>query len=139
MAVISAKEFKAKATRKIQIPGFDENETFTIQIRPMSLLGMIRKGKIDNELLASVLELFKSNEKKIDLKKGTMAEGLEMDVLQQPEMLQNLDELMRKVAKEVMMAPAYDEVAEYLTDGQLQAIFEEAQGKIQQVKPIVKE
>lgn len=139
MAVISAKEFKAKATREIQIPGFDENETFTIQIRPMSLLGMIRKGKIDNELLASVLELFKSNEKKIDLKKGTMAEGLEMDVLQQPEMLQNLDELMRKVAKEVMMAPAYDEVAEYLTDGQLQAIFEEAQGKIQQVKPIVKE
>lgn len=137
MAVISAKEFKAKATREIQIPGFDENETFTIKIRPMSLLGMIRKGKIDNELLASVLDLFKTNEKKVKLNKKAVADGLEMDVLQQPEMLQNLDELMRKVAQEVMIAPAYDEVADYLTDGQLQAIFEEAQGKIQQVKPIV--
>lgn len=137
MAVISAKEFKAKATREIQIPGFDENETFTIKIRPMSLLGMIRKGKIDNELLASVLDLFKANEKKVKLNKGAVADGLEMDVLQQPEMLQNLDELMRKVAQEVMVAPTYDEVADYLTDGQLQTIFEEAQGKIQQVKPIV--
>lgn len=137
MAVISAKEFKAKATREIQIPGFDENETFTIKIRPMSLLGMIRKGKIDNELLASVLDLFKANEKKVKLNKKAVADGLEMDVLQQPEMLQNLDELMRKVAQEVMVAPTYDEVADYLTDGQLQTIFEEAQGKIQQVKPIV--
>lgn len=137
MAVISAKEFKAKATREIQIPGFDENETFTIKIRPMSLLGMIRKGKIDNELLASVLDLFKTNEKKVKLNKGAVADGIEMDVLQQPEMLQNLDELMRKVAQEVMVAPTYDEVADYLTDGQLQTIFEEAQGKIQQVKPIV--
>lgn len=137
MAVISAKEFKAKATREIQIPGFDENETFTIKIRPMSLLGMVRKGKIDNELLASVLDLFKANEKKVKLNKGAVADGLEMDVLQQPEMLQNLDELMRKVAQEVMVAPTYDEVADYLTDGQLQTIFEEAQGKIQQVKPIV--
>lgn len=137
MAVISAKEFKAKATREIQIPGFDENETFTIKIRPMSLLGMIRKGKIDNELLASVLDLFKANERKVKLNKKAVADGLEMDVLQQPEMLQNLDELMRKVAQEVMVAPTYDEVADYLTDGQLQTIFEEAQGKIQQVKPIV--
>ena len=137
MAVISAKEFKAKATREIQIPGFDENETFTIKIRPMSLLGMIRKGKIDNELLASVLDLFKANERKVKLNKEAVADGLEMDVLQQPEMLQNLDELMRKVAQEVMVAPTYDEVADYLTDGQLQTIFEEAQGKIQQVKPIV--
>ena len=103
----------------------------------MSLLGMIRKGKIDNELLASVLDLFKANEKKVKLNKKAVADGLEMDVLQQPEMLQNLDELMRKVAQEVMVAPTYDEVADYLTDGQLQTIFEEAQGKIQQVKPIV--
>ena len=137
MAVISAKEFKAKATREIQIPGFDANETFTIRIRPMSLLGMIRQGKVDNELLASVLDLFKSNEQKMDVKKGTVADGLDMDVLQHPEMLQNLDELMRKVAQEVMISPAYNEVADYLTDGQLQAIFTEAQGKIQQVKPIV--
>lgn len=137
MAVISAKEFKAKATREIEIPGFDIDETFTIKIRPMSLLGMIRKGKIDNELLASVLDLFKSNTKKINTKKGTIADGLEMDVLQKPEMLQNLDDLMRKVAQEVMIAPTYEEVADYLTDGQLQAIFEEAQGKIQQVKPTV--
>lgn len=137
MAVISAKEFKAKATREIQIPGFDVDETFTIKIRPMSLLGMIRKGKIDNELLASVLDLFKSNEQKVKLNKKAEVNGLEMDVLQHPEMLQNLDELMRKVAQEVMVAPTYDEVADYLTDGQLQVIFEEAQGKIQQVKPIV--
>lgn len=137
MAVISAKEFKAKATREIQIPGFDENETFTIKIRPMSLLGMIRKGKIDNELLASVLDLFKTNEKKVKLNKKAVTDGLEMDVLQKPEMLQNLDDLMRKVAQEVMIAPTYEEVADYLTDGQLQTIFEEAQGKIQQVKPIV--
>lgn len=137
MAVISAKEFKAKATREIQIPGFDVDETFTIKIRPMSLLGMIRKGKIDNELLACVLDLFKSNEQKIKSKKGAEVNGLEMDVLQHPEMLQNLDDLMRKVAQEVMVAPTYDEVADYLTDGQLQVIFEEAQGKIQQVKPIV--
>lgn len=137
MAVISAKEFKAKATREIQIPGFDGDETFTIKIRPMSLLGMIRKGTVDNELLASVLDLFKSNEQKIKSKKGAEVNGLDMDILQHPEMLQNLDELMRKVAQEVMVAPAYDEVADYLTDGQLQTIFEEAQGKIQQVKPIV--
>ena len=136
MSVISAKEFKAKATREIQIPGFDANETFTIKIRPMSLLGMIRQGKIDNELLACVLDLFISNEKKkINVKSDIITDGLGMDVLQQPEMLQNLDELMRRVAQEVMISPAYNEVADYLTDGQLQAIFEEAQGKIQQVKP----
>lgn len=58
MSIISVKEFKNKATRIIKIDGFEPNEKIEVRIKPASMLGMIAVGKLPNNLLQTVDDLF---------------------------------------------------------------------------------
>ncbi len=49
---ITAEQFKNKATRLIDIPGFEDGELITVLIKPVSILQMMNNGVIANELLA---------------------------------------------------------------------------------------
>lgn len=116
---ITAEQFKNKATRLIDIPGFEEGELITVLIKPVSILQMMNNGVIANELLATVLELFGENQGK-DLKPE--------DIFKDGDSVTILTQMMNKVCQEVLVEPKYEEIAEYLTDEQKQSIFEQASG-----------
>lgn len=124
---ITAEQFKNKATRLIDIPGFEEGELITVLIKPVSILQMMNNGVIANELLATVLELFGENQGK-DLKPE--------DIFKDGDSVTILTQMMNKVCQEVLVEPKYDEIAEYLTDEQKQSIFEQASGTKQFIPSI---
>lgn len=131
MSVISAEQFKSKATRIVEISGFEENEKIEVRIKSMSLLTMMNNGKIPNELLGVVQKLFNeganSKKKKIS----------EKDVLSQSDDIKSLTMLMDVACKEVLVEPKFEEIEDYLTDVQKTEIFNAAQGPIKQVTPFI--
>ena len=58
MSVISASEFRKRATRVIEIDGFEPGEKIEVRIKPASLINLMVSGKLPNNLLATVQELF---------------------------------------------------------------------------------
>ena len=46
MSVISAEQFKNKATRVVEISGFEEGEKIEVRIKPVSLTAMMMQGRI---------------------------------------------------------------------------------------------
>ena len=59
--VVSAKDFINKAVKVVEIDGFEPGEKFDIKIKPVSLLGMMTKGKLPNELKAQIASMFADN------------------------------------------------------------------------------
>lgn len=116
---ITAEQFKNKATRYIDIPGFDESEEITVLIKPVSILQMMNKGIIANELLGVAAGLFDDSKQ---------AEIKPEEILNNKESINALTLMMDNVCKEVLVQPKFDEIAEYLTDAQKQSIFEQAAG-----------
>ena len=116
---ISIEEFKNRATRLIDIDGFEEGEKITVRVKSVSLLAMMTKGKLPNELKAVVASLFNTDATKGKTFKADSVE--EIAVMQQ---------LMDKVCAECLIEPAYSEVEEFLTDAQKTQIFMAAQGNV---------
>lgn len=127
---ITAEAFKNKATRIIEIPGHDGDETIPIRIRPTSLVGMMTNGKLPNELLVVVMELFNKMESKSE---SVIAE----EIMKNDKMLADLNDMMRAVCNEVMLEPKFEEVEEYMTDEQIQSVFNQAQGSVRSITPSV--
>lgn len=121
---ISAEQFKNKATRLIDIDGFEAGEVFSIRIKPVSLLAMMSNGRIPNELKSVIVTLFNTNGK--NTKQIKMNEMEEIILMKQ---------LMDKVCEDCMVEPKYEEVAEYLTDQQKTQIFMATQGNIKDYIP----
>lgn len=115
---ITAEQFKNKATRLIDIPGFEEGELIQVLIKPVSLLQMMQKGVIANELLSVAAGLFEDNKQELKPEQ----------VFNDMESLNALTDMMNNVCKNVLVQPRYEEIAEYLTDAQKQSIFEQATG-----------
>lgn len=124
---ITAEQFKNKATRLIDIPGFEDGELITVLIKPVSILQMMNNGVIANELLTTVLELFGENKGK-ELKPE--------DIFKDGDSVSILTDMMNKVCQEVLVQPKYEEIAEYLTDEQKQSIFEQSSGTKQFIPSI---
>lgn len=118
MSIISADAFKKKACRIIQIPGFAEGEVFEIGVKPVSLMAMMQKGTISNELLGEVVKLFEDDTKEIN----------PTDIFSDMEMVNSVMEMMNRVCKEVMIEPKYEEIKDYMSDEQKQSIFEQVSG-----------
>lgn len=131
--VISAEAFKNKATRVIDIPGFEEGELIGVRIKPVSLMGMMFSGKLGNELLPIVKELFSDNEE------STKDKNSYMKAFKDTETVSTIIGMMDKVCAEVLIEPQYEEIREFLTDAQKQAIFTASMGPVNEVKPIVQE
>lgn len=131
MSVINAEQFKSKATRVVEISGFEESEKIEVRIKSMSLLTMMNNGKIPNELLGVVQKLFNeganSKKKKIS----------EKDIISQSDDIKSLTMLLDVACKEVLVEPKFEEIEDYLTDVQKSEIFNQAQGPVKQVIPSV--
>ena len=86
----------------IELPPFDENTEFTARLRRPSLLTLCKNGTMPNTLLATAQKIFEG-EKHGDIK--------------------SFSEVLHTVAKSALVAPAYNDVKDILTDEQLTAIF----------------
>lgn len=131
MSVINAEQFKSKATRVVEISGFEENEKIEVRIKSMSLLTMMNNGKIPNELLGVVQKLFNEG---VNSKKKKISEK---DILSQSDDIKSITMLMDVACKEVLVEPKFEEIEDYLTDVQKTEIFNAAQGPVKQVIPSV--
>lgn len=127
MSVISAKEFRERATRVIEIDGFSQGEKIEVRIKPASILNLYVSGKMPNNLLSTVQNLFnmKDNDKNIN------------KVFDDPKMMKASFELMDLVCKECLVEPKYEEISDLLTDNQKGQIMAEAQGNVTAAIPSV--
>lgn len=125
MSVISTKDFINKATRVIEIDGFEHDEKIKIRIKSTSMMGMLIVGKIPNSLLSIVNDLFPTSQKG---KQPNMNE-LKIDDIKL------MNQIMDTICDDCMVEPKYQEIKEYMTDSQKIQIMNEAMGVIEQVTP----
>lgn len=129
MSVISAKEFRERATRVIEIDGFSQGERIEVRIKPASILNLYVSGKLPNNLLSTVQDLFniKDDNKNVN------------EVFDDPEMMKASLKLMDLVCEECLVEPKYSEISDLLTDNQKGQIMTEAQGNVKAAIPSIQE
>lgn len=127
MSVISAEQFKNKATRIIQISGFEEGDKIEVRIRPVSLTAMMMKGRISNELKTEAFKLFDN---------GRGGKSTEPE---SPEEMSMMYELIDNVCEECLVEPKFADIKEFMTDAQKIEVFTASQGVVKNLIPSNKE
>lgn len=130
MAITSVEQFKAKAFKEVEIPGFEENETVTVRLRKVSILGLASSGKIPNSLMGTVNKLFGEGKKSADKEKVAQTSM---------ENLGEMAKLLDLIAQNALVEPKFSEIGELLTDDQKNAIFEYSQAGVKAVTPSSRE
>lgn len=131
--IITAESFMKKATRVIEIPGFEPGELFSVKVKNVGVLSMIIGGKLPNSLLVMATQLFPDTQSSESLQKSTDK------LLDDPEALKAMSQMMRAIAKEALVEPKYEDIAEGITDEQIQSIFTQVVGTTQKAIPTVPE
>uniref|UniRef100_UPI004025F055 hypothetical protein n=1 Tax=Candidatus Stercorousia sp. TaxID=3048886 RepID=UPI004025F055 len=131
--VISVEDFRKKATRIITIPGFTDDECFEVMIKSVSVTDMLVNGKLPNSLIKIVSDMFKSNDPK--LSKDGEFNGDTMEMLEDPDKLKELMNMMKVIAKEALVEPKFEDIEDVITTEQIQKIFEQASGGVNKVIP----
>lgn len=130
MAVTSIEKFKQSAIREVEIPGFIEGETFTVEIKPVSLLTLLASGKLPNELMSKAQSLFfEGNAKPTEEDALEMAKEFNMDDIVV------MAQLMDTICEAVLYNPKFKDIEEYMTQEQKEAIFEYSQAGVKAVTP----
>ncbi|NPV80746.1 MAG: hypothetical protein HPY52_10800 [Firmicutes bacterium] len=111
LRVMSIDEIRNKACQVIPLPGWEPGEVFNAKVRRASLLALVQQGVIPNELLPIVYKIISKGGEFNPMTDST------------PEEFKQFIEMLNAICKAVLVEPAYDEVAEYLTDLQRTAIF----------------
>ena len=131
--IISAESFMKKATRVIEIPGFEPGEVFAVRVKNVGVFSMIIGGKLPNTLLKMATQLFPDTNSSDSLQQSTDK------LLDDPEALKAMSQMMRAVAKEALIEPKYEDIAEGITDEQIQSIFTQVVGTANKAIPTVQE
>ena len=131
--IISAETFMKKATRVIDIPGFEPGEVFSVKVKNVGVLSMIIGGKLPNSLLVMATQLFPETQSSESLQENTNK------LLDDPEALKSMSQMMRAVVKEALVEPKFDDIAEGITDEQVQSIFTQVVGTTNKAIPTVQE
>ena len=130
MSVISAEAFKNKATRIIKIDGFEPNEKIEVRIKPASMLGMIAVGKLPNNLLQTVDDLF--------ISKGNKKSKGKVDTSDMnPDELKMVMEMIDTICRDCMVEPLFDDIKMFMTDAQKMQIMGESTGTVNAVIPFI--
>lgn len=128
LKVISAREFRKKATRIIEIDGFEPSEKIAVRIKPASLLNLLMSGKLPNNLLGTVNDLFERTEK-----------DKPMELFEQDEnKIKDIMEIIDLVCEQSLVEPTYEEIKDVITDTQKMQIMAEAQGNVNAAIPSIR-
>ena len=127
MSVISASEFRKRATRIIEIDGFEPGEKIEVRIKPASLINLMVSGKLPNDLLATVEELFNKGD---DLKnQDVFAQGADK--------VKEIMGLIDLICDQSLVEPLFGEIKDVITDNQKMQIMSAAQGNVKAAIPTV--
>lgn len=123
MQVTSIEELvKSTKGEIVELPRFSNSTPFYARLKRPSLMNLVKKGKIPNQLLTSANSLFTRG-----------AEGLNtMD----KDMLDHLFEVMELICEESFVEPSYTQLREAgieLTDEQMLFVFSYAQNGVQKL------
>lgn len=128
LKVISAREFRKKATRIIEIDGFEPGEKIVVRIKPASLLNLLMCGKLPNNLLGTVNDLFEQTNK-----------GKSMELFEQDEnKIKDIMEIIDLVCEQSLVEPTFEEIKDVITDTQKMQIMAEAQGNVNAAIPSIR-
>lgn len=112
-AITSIAELQSYANGQIvALPPFAEGQPFYARLKRPSLLGLVKSGKIPNELLAKANALFVSDNS-----------GFDPD---EKDMMSQMFDVLYVLAKETLVEPSMDELSAAgisLTDEQLMFLF----------------
>jgi hypothetical protein len=95
----------------VTLPGFGNDDTFTVRLRKPNMLTLMKSGRLPNELLTAVTEMFQ------DMKNGKTFSSKEMA---------ELCELMTIFCEASLVEPTYKELTDAgieLTQQQMTCIF----------------
>lgn len=127
LKVISAREFRKKATRIIEIDGFEHGEKIAVRIKPASLLNLMMSGKLPNNLLGTVYDLFEQTNK-----------GQSIQIFEQDDnRVKDIMEIIDLVCEQSLVEPTYEEIKDVITDTQKMQIMGEAQGNVNAAIPSI--
>ena len=127
MSVINASEFRKRATRVIEIDGFEPGEKIEVRIKPASLINLMVSGKLPNDLLATVEELFNKGD---DLKnQDVFAQGADK--------VKEIMGLIDLICDQSLVEPLFGEIKDVITDNQKMQIMSAAQGNVKAAIPTV--
>ena len=128
LKVISAREFRKKATRIIEIDGFEPGEKIAVRIKPASLLNLLMSGKLPNNLLGTVNDLFERTEK-----------DKPMELFEQDEnKIKDIMEIIDLVCERSLVEPTFEEIKDVISDTQKMHIMGEAQGNVNAAIPSIR-
>lgn len=127
MSVISAEQFKNKATRIVEISGFEEGDKIEVRIKPVSLTAMMMHGRISNELKSVAFNLFEKGHKG---EESTPESVEDMSMMYQ---------LIDQVCEDCLVEPKFKDIKEFMTDGQKIEVFTASQGVVKDLIPSNKE
>lgn len=125
--ITSVSEWRERSQPLVDIQGFEPGEYFTVRLRAVSLLTLVKTGKIPNALLSEATKLFTSSKDS----SGKIDEAA---------LLSNLDgtdgvmQIIDSVVESAMVEPTYNEVKDFITDAQKMEIFNWTQGGIDALK-----
>jgi hypothetical protein len=121
MSVTKIEDIKNKFESEVEISGFNEGETITLKLRHISILELISKGTIPNQLMNSVVGLFEGNKSK------KKAKDEDADYAE-------VNKMIELVCENIIVEPSYKELKPYLTDQQKLEIFYYSQGGVKEIE-----
>jgi len=134
MAITKMEDIIKKFEEEVEISGFEEGEYITLKLRRISLLDLVAKGTIPNNLMNIASNVFGVNGKSEAKGKGKSdiipAKAEEKEVSD----LKDLDKLLCLICENVILEPPYEELKQYLTDQQKLEIFYYSQGGLRKVQ-----
>ena len=124
--ITSLEELKSFAAGEVvELPPFVEGHPLTVRMRRPSLMVLMKRGKIPNQLLNTANKLFTSTAGKDDY-------------LSNPEFFAQTLEVMDILAEAALIEPSFKDVKEAgleFTDEQYMAIFNYTQKGVEALKP----
>lgn len=114
--ILSIEQLKKMATTVIEIPDFEGVGKIKVRVQKPRLMAMAVQGKIPNHLLGIVNDMmFPKNKDKKELK------------------IEDISKTYELYCRACLVEPSYEEMKDIITDDQMIAIFDWAEGKVNQL------
>ena len=121
--ITSIEEFRNQSQPLVDIVGFEPGQYVTVRLRRISMMALVKTGKIPNALLTKATELFTGAKDK----SGKVNES---QILSNMGELDGINEIIDAVCEAAMIEPKFNDVKDYLTDEQRTEIFQWTQGGV---------
>lgn len=131
MKVTSIEQLKQYSLGEVvELPGFGESQKFFARLKRPSMLGLVKAGKIPNQLLDPATKLFQNGVNSVTIK--SLGDGAMSDIFG----------VMDVILDESFVEPTYKQIKDAgieLTDEQIMFVFGYTQNGVEQLKSFRKQ